>query len=152
MMGIEWKNYLWDDNHTADIASVESLEADLCIKFPKDYLKVAMVHQGKVPNPNQINVGEKITSVGVLFLISPDYDYKGSTIKSNVMFIEGDVPQGVVPIVGSGGGSVFAFDFRRSSDTPSIVFVDSDKEGDDAITFLSDSFSGFLSMLRDDLA
>jgi hypothetical protein len=151
-MEIEWKNYLWDDNHTADNASVESLEADLYIKFPKDYLEVATIHQGKVPNPNQIKVEERITSVGVLFLITPDNDYKGSTIKSNIMFIEDDVPQGIVPIVGSGGGSVFAFDFRRSSDTPSIVFVDSDKEGDDAITFLSDSFSGFLSMLRDDLA
>ncbi|ARU54231.1 SMI1/KNR4 family protein [Oleiphilus messinensis] len=150
-MEIVWNNYLWDGNHTVDVNSVELLESHLGIKFPKDYLDVVMIHQGKVPNPNQIKVGGRITSVGVLFLITHDNEYKGSTIKSNVMYVEDDLPQGIVPIVGSGGGSVFAFDFRKSSDTPSIVFVDSDKEGDDAITFLSDSFSGFLSLLRGDL-
>jgi hypothetical protein len=152
MMEVDWKNYLWDENKEVDIGSVESLETDLHIKFPKDYLEIAMIHQGKVPNPNQIKIGERITSVGVLFLITPDDEYRGSTIKANTVFLEDDIPKGIIPIVSSGGGSVFALDFRKSNDTPSIVFVNSDKECDEAISFLSDSFGSFLSLLRDDLA
>ena len=59
-----------------------------------------------------------------------------------------DVPEKIIPIMGTGGASVIAFDYRLSNRNPKVVFVNADKEGEDAITEISANFTDFLSLLK----
>ena len=45
---------------------------------------------------------------------------------------------------------MFALDFRQSNCNPNVVFVDSDSEGDEALTYVAKDFDEFLAQLRED--
>ena len=147
-MAITWNHYLWDEDHPADPASIRYLENELDIVFPREYVDVVISNQGKVPSPNTLSLNGRTTGIGVLFLIDGAEPYMGSTIRSNLEYIEDDVPEKIVPILGTGGASVVAFDYRFNDQNPKVVFVNADKEGEEAITEISSSFTEFLGLLK----
>lgn len=146
-MAITWNHYLWDEDHHVDPASIRYLEDEFDIIFPQDYLDTVILNQGKTPNPGILSIGGRTIGIGVLFLIEGGEPDESSTIRSNLEYIEDDVPGKIMPIMGTGGASVIAFDYRLSNQHPKVVFVSADKEGEDAITEVSSNFTDFLSLL-----
>ena len=57
------------------------------------------------------------------------------------------VPAGVYSFAIDPGGNGICFDYRASEDAPSIAFSDAEQEGEQAITFLANSFTEFLDSL-----
>ncbi|HAU15491.1 MAG: hypothetical protein CMK83_13705 [Pseudomonadales bacterium] len=147
-MTITWNHYLWDEDHHVDPASIRYLEDELDIIFPQDYLDAVVSNDGKTPSPSVLSINGRTTGIDVLFLIEGGEPEESSTIRSNLEYIEDDVPEKIIPIMGTGGASVIAFDYRLSNRNPKVVFVNADKEGEDAITEISANFTDFLSLLK----
>ncbi len=153
-MNILWNNYVWDEDHPATIEQVRSVESKLNIKFPSDFLEVATNEHGKMPNPNNINVGDGEIFVNNLYHFEDEPDDVDNQTYGilGVHEIQSEYQdQLLIPFASSGGGSDFCFDYRDSKGEPTIIFLDSDLGGDqDAIIPLAKNFTEFLGLLYED--
>lgn len=147
-MTVNWKSYLWNKTVTASDEAIKNIEAKFNIKFPKDYLEIVKENQGKVPKPNIIKIGNITTGVNELFHFEKNESYEGSAVLFNIEILTGFAPDKIIPIMGTGGGNSFGFDFRKEPKNPSVVYIVSDLEGEEAIKPVADNFTNFLSLLK----
>lgn len=151
-MNVNWENYIWEEKHVATIEQVKEVESILKIKFPKDYLEIAMQHQGQTPVPCGVSTGSMITTL-LNFendLESSEYTY--SIVDSHKVFKNEHYSPLLIPIALAGGASLFCFDYRVSKKNPTIVFIEWDSFGkgnEKAIHPVAKNFSKFLSMLEE---
>ncbi len=152
MKNIVWEHYIWDEGHDATSEQVKLVEEKLKIHFPEDYLDVAMKEHGKAPQPCVITVGSGSTCINNLLhfeIDSNDRDnYMYSIIRKHELLKDDQNPL-IIPFAKAGGASVFCFDYRKSNKSPTVIFVDSDYEGEEAIHTIAKNFTEFLSMLEE---
>ena len=147
MNDIKWNGYLWADKKASQ-SSVESFERAHSINYPQDYKSVVKLHQGQVPVPSEIKVRDGITAETCLMHFEKeDIKNRSYSVEWNFNNLVEDVGGGVIPFAEALGGSVFAFDFRKSKENPTIIFINSDFEGEDAIIPVVNNFTEFMSRL-----
>jgi len=140
-----WENHVWDHAVPASEAEIRSVEQALGIRFPEDFRQIAMIHQGQTPRPNVFTVGNDASVFNNLFIFrdEPEADSFLKVYDLDKRY----APAGVYSFATDPGGNRIGFDYRASPDAPSIVFYDTEQEGDEAITFLAASFTEFLDSL-----
>lgn len=150
-MNIIWENYVWDEEHKATPEQVKAIEYKLNIVFPNDYLDVAMKEHGKTPEPCGLPISKGSSVVTTLLHFEDDPtdkdNYNYSIIRQHNLLSEDQNPL-LIPFAKASGASMFCFDFRNSKKSPSIIFNDSDSEGDEAIISVAKDFTEFISMLE----
>jgi cell wall assembly regulator SMI1 len=155
---IKWNSYLWQESRPAILRDIEHIETALGIHFPDDYRKVVMLHQGEIPQQNLFNFVENnektILVMSVLFHFLEDKSESGFysyNVLENYHNRRHLLPPLVIPFSEDPGGNQIAFDFRKTPDAPTIVFVDHEEVGEtNWVSCIASNFTEFLSMLHED--
>ncbi|MDB9317606.1 SMI1/KNR4 family protein [Nodularia spumigena] len=155
---IQWQSYLWEQSRPATLSDIERIETALRIHFPNDYRDVVMQHQGEIPQQNLFdfieNNDQTILVMGVLFHFLEDKSESGFytyNILENYKNRRHLLPPQVIPFSEDPGGNCIAFDFRKTPDAPTIVFVDHEAVGEaNWISYIAANFTEFLSLLYED--
>ena len=143
---IKWNSYLWEKPVTAEKENIEEIENLYGITFPNNYLEVLRENQGRIPDPNTIKIGKATVGAGVLYHFNNE-EFEAYSVKRKTQNYKDEIPNKIIPFMGTGGGSDFGFDFRESSNNPKVVFIISDFEGEEAIRQVANTFTEFLSRL-----
>jgi hypothetical protein len=132
----------------ADRARLESLAGAL---LPDQYWQVVCEHQGEVLEGEELELpGEGGINFGVLLLASsPQAVGKESSsycVEDCFESMQDRYPAGMLPFADDTGGNFWAFDFRRRTANPAIVFVDHEKLDEEGVTHAADSFEAFMKL------
>jgi cell wall assembly regulator SMI1 len=154
---VRWQPYLWEQPRPASPFDIARVEASLGVRFPEDYRRAVMEHQGEVPHPNLfdfVEEGRKTTTVmGFLlhFLGDAGEEERDYHILENYRARRNILPSGVVPFSQDPGGNPIAFDFRRSASRPTVVFVNHEAAGEgERVWPVAATFSELLGKLYSD--
>ena len=145
MEEFNWIKYVWDEKKPLLDKNIKNLEERLGVTFPNDYLNIVKEHQGQSLNENiVVRVRNGLGVVGYLlhFLDEDKYSY---SIMQEHEYIEEEFPEKIIPFQSAGGANIFAFDYRIKKDDPSVVFINSDIEGEEAIIPVADNFTDFMN-------
>jgi cell wall assembly regulator SMI1 len=150
-MTVQWKPRIWKGPFLATPQDAESLEKAWGVKLPEDYKQVAMTHQGMTPYPHVLDIGTGNTVISELLTISKceDDDLRIYSMSETYELIKPHVAPGIYPLASTSAGDFICFDYRRSPDTPKIVFYFTEAAGEGAIYPVADNFTEFLSKLHD---
>lgn len=152
-MNITWINDTWSEDHPATQNQVKTIETKFKIKYPKNYLDVAIINQGKMPESCGVPVGSGEAMLATLlnFQNTPDEDsHFSSIIRKQKQISDEKYSPLIIPFAEAGGASLFCFDYRKTRDNPQIIFIDWDYFGDgdeEAIIPVAKDFTEFLSIL-----
>jgi hypothetical protein len=94
------------------------LEREWRIKFPDDYKRVVMEHQGMTPTPYVIDIGRSNNAICELMTVSVDEQQRSYAMCHVYPLIKNLVPAGIYPFAGTGTGDYFCFDYRASATAP----------------------------------
>ncbi len=155
---VKWQPYLWKQSHPASLRDIERVETALELRFPKDYRVVAIQHQGEVPQQNLfdfVEKGQQTTSVmGVLFHFLEDKSeagYYSYNLLENYRNRQHLLPAQIIPFSEDPAGNSIAFDFRKATKNPSIVFVNHEAIDEvNKIVEIATNFSEFQNFLYED--
>lgn len=150
-MTVHWTPRIWKRPYLATPLDVERLEKAWGVKLPEDYKQVAMQYQGMTPFPDVIDIGKGNTVVSELLTISAseDEDLRIYSMADTYDLIKDHVPRGIYPFAGTGAGDFICFDYRSDPTTPKVIFYFTEEAGEQAIHWVADNFSEFLSKLHD---
>jgi hypothetical protein len=77
-----------------------------------------------------------------------------SNKKENILDVHNNLkhqlPKGIIPIADDGGGDFICFDFRSSETSPKVVYWHHEKKKEKSITYLCETFTDFIDMLKED--
>lgn len=135
------------ENDNIELETISKVEKKLCIKFPKDYIKIVMKNDGGYPKPNRFNLnGNEEVFNNLLSFDEEDC--------SNIIDTYNDVRdrliEKIIPFGEDSFGNLICFDYRNN-DQPTVVFWEHEKAFNDkqsATTYLCDSFTDLLLMLH----
>ncbi len=144
-MVIAWEDFVWDHAVPATEEEVQAVEQALSIRFPNDFRQIAMLHHGQTPTPSTFKIINNASIFNNLFIFRDEPKY--TSLLRHHALEEEYVPAGVYSFATDPGGNGICFDYRVSKNAPSVVFSDAEKEGDEAIIFLANSFTEFLDSL-----
>lgn len=131
---------------------ISSAEGSLGVVLPQDY-KILVTNHSGASNPEVseflYNDGrrENVGNFGTLLTLqngSPESVFEAMTNLGN------QLPESVIPVVHTGSGDCVCLDYRNSK-LPKIVYFAHERNGEQSIVFLADSFTEFLDMLREPL-
>lgn len=134
------------ENDEIKIDAISKVEDIFGVIFPKDFIEVIIKNDGAYPKPNRFKVnGREEVFNNLLSFSEGDY--------SNIIDTYNDVRdrliEKIIPFAEDPFGNLICFDYRVNNQLQ-IVFWDHEKAvncKDSAISYVCDSFSGFLSML-----
>ena len=144
-MVIVWEDFVWDHAVPATEQEVQAVEHSLGIRFPEDFRQIAMAHHGQTPTPSTFKIIKNASIFNNLFVFRDEPKY--ASLLHHHQLDEEYVPAGVYSFATDPSGNGICFDYRASADAPSVAFYDAEQEGDEAITFLANSFTEFLDSL-----
>ncbi|MEB4759321.1 SMI1/KNR4 family protein [Chryseobacterium indologenes] len=113
--------------------SISEVENIFGIKFPEDYKKIVLEHNGAMPTPNTIDTfREKGKAFGEVLNFNLDAD---ENIISLYEEMKNKLPTDVFPITMDPGGNFLCFDYRENKNNPKVLrwdheqkFIIQDKE------------------------
>lgn len=154
---IDWQPYLWERPRPARPEDIDRVEAELGVRFPEDYRAVLLAHQGEVPRPELFDFEENCrtttTVMGPLFHVLEGADTTAASynIVESYRLRQDSLPPGIVPFSEDPGGNPIAFDFRRSAEAPTVVFVNHEAVGEaEYIWPVAGSFTEFLGLMHEE--
>lgn len=147
MPDIAWEDYL--GLPPATVVQVEKVERQLGIRFPEDFRRVLIAHQGQNPVPASLST-ERLHPVNlgpVYHVLDTPNDFATYAILNAANTWRPHYP-GVVPVIDSGGGNCVAYDFTTKE--PTLVFIhhEADPSDPEALIPVARSFADLLNQLR----
>lgn len=140
---MEWVNRVIDSPPRASDEAVAEAEAELGVRLPPDFVEIARVHQGAIPEPNAIRAN------GVRSRVEHLYHFEERPSLSNIVaaysIVAERLPRGLVPFAEGLGGDVVCFDYRRDAATPAVAVLLHDGPAQPVV--VADSFDAFLKGL-----
>ncbi len=142
---------LWEDFDSIEKEKILKVEQILGVKFPDEYKNCVTKYHGGNPVENKFSFicknNRKIVScLGVLLRF--DEKYEGDNIINTINNISGQIPEKIIPFADDGGGDLICFDFKnKNGDLPKIVYWHHERNLEESITPVCDSFSDFIEML-----
>ncbi|MGG1534172.1 MULTISPECIES: SMI1/KNR4 family protein [Brevibacillus] len=129
-----------------DTEEIKSIEQQLGIIFPKDYVDCVKQNNGGQPDPDTFYVGDREAVFSSLIPLNQEESRNVLTVKRK---LAERLPEGVVPFADDPFGNYLCFDYRRNQE-PKIGIWDhergvSDKEK--ALTLICDTFTELVGML-----
>lgn len=128
---------------------IQDVENQLGVCFPKDFIDIVRKPNAGRPTPKVIDVCGSGQVVRQLLSFLPG----GQTyiVEETEDLRDDGLDEKIIPFANDPFGNYFCFDFRVSDSNPEIVFYDheTDPDEDDAFTFVSNSFTSFLSNMKD---
>ncbi|MBS2970793.1 SMI1/KNR4 family protein [Metabacillus sp. KIGAM252] len=140
MKKVEW---IQPDAPIAD-KEINLVEQYFGIEFPKDYKECVKKYNGGYPEPDVFKVGEDREEI---FLCLLSYTSEESNIVKVYDLGAGSFPSGIFPFARDPFGNKICFDYRESKDSPEIIFLDHELEGEEAIYYVCETFTGLLDRL-----
>lgn len=133
----------WIGGNQIDINEVTNVELELQIKFPENYVKIILEHDGGISdlqtfitkNHKEENFGDLIELKRIQILIEI---MKKEKI---YQYIENIIPIYYIGNIGIG------FDYRNCKSDPPVVFFDVNEKAENIIDPIADSFDEFLDKL-----
>lgn len=131
-----------------------AVEKRLGVMFPVEYRQLVTQCQSGAPERSHFYYddprhGRSGGGLGVMLMIDPAYD--DSILRTLEMLAHDDqMPEGVIPFAEDGGGDMMCFDFRTRPDAPSVVYWAHERNKEESVFPLADSFMDFLAMLGPD--
>lgn len=132
----------------ASESEVGNLERVLGLQLPRDFVEYLLRNAGaSSPDENEFPVidcdgNTNISNFGVLL---PPFCEDGESIVGDLSDLGEQIPAGLLPVVGTGGGDYVCLDFRSGVGV-SVVYFFHEETGDNAFVPLSATFSEFLDM------
>jgi cell wall assembly regulator SMI1 len=150
MQRIEWEEYL--EIPVASNEDIQRIENQLGIPFPEEFKQVLKLAQGKSSIPEVIE-SEELSEVtfGTIFHVLPEVEPAYSITQKKEIW-DKYIPN-LLPIADSGDGCFFAYDMRKETENPPVVFINADADPEDeseSILFVASSLTELLSNLKDD--
>jgi cell wall assembly regulator SMI1 len=148
-MSLTWKHC----EPPVEDAILNDLEHKLGVKFPQDFRDVMKICHGGTPversdfvyvDPDLGPVG---VSLGALLNLHND-DVEGILKTMELLSLDDQLPEGIIPFADDGGGDMMCLDYREDPGHPKVVYWAHEREKHDSIIPLADSFTEFLSMLE----
>lgn len=134
------------ENDNVEIKTISKVETILGVKFPKDYIEIAVKNDGGYPKPNRFDLeGNEEVFGNLLSFDEGDY----SNIINTYSDIKDRLIEKVIPFAEDLFGNMICFDYRNNSQ-PLIVFWEHEKAFSDkgsAITHICNNFAELLNML-----
>jgi len=144
MSNISWENYVFNENKFANIITINQIAKQWQVVFPEDYINCVSENQGKSPEPSIFKIGkegeESVFNVLYHFEENEPSYYIGNVNKESLA-------NNIYPFAEDPAGNYICFDYRNSDKNPKIVFANTEIEGEEAITFLADSFTEFMNSI-----
>ncbi len=140
---VDWQFPL-DGAPRARIKDVQAVEANLGVKFPPDYLEVAIAHQGASPDPYVVPLPDGTTTTFETLLHFDPVRAPHTNLTALLYMLEDRLHVGIIPFATS-GSDLWCFDFRQDPANPTIVLAVRDNDFDpipvkDTFTALTESF------------
>lgn len=148
-MTISWRPYVWKTVRPATLQDIAKVEQEWGVSLPDDYKSLAVTHQGMAPTPSVLDIGRGNTVVCELLTLSFDEEHWASSMLDVYPSIQDYIPRGIYPFAATGAGDFICFDYRSDRNAPKVVFYFTEEAGEQAIRWVADSFSDFLSKLHD---
>jgi hypothetical protein len=127
-------------------------EIRLGVIFPPDFRKTALTSNGAVPNRTSFVYQHPRTgrqrqdSLAHLLSLRPRDEENVFEIMRGLA-IDDQLPLGVIPIGGNGGGNFIGLDYRQGY-PPSVVLWRHEEDAPESVVAVARSFDEFLDMLR----
>jgi len=120
------------------------------VRFPKNYLELVKINQGKVVTPNVFKykvgsaTGESCLSVLFHFTKHPFKSVMSYSVAENTRKIVDIMGEKVIPFSEDPGGFSIAFDFRKTAHNPPVIIIDMEAENfKDMILPVAEDFETF---------
>lgn len=147
-MALRWNHYAWPQDKPLDLARLREVERAWGISFPPDYVDCIREHQGKTPEPAGFEtVDGTQTSLNDLYHFEPSPS-DSNIVKSQEAMQRGGVPEGLFVFASDPAGNCICFDYRRSASAPSVVLLDYERDAENAVVPVADSFTALLDKLH----
>lgn len=148
-MTVRWRPRIWKTARHATPHEVEALERAWGVKLPEDYKRIAMVHQGMVPEPCVVDLDSGNVVMSELLTISEIEEFRAYSMSDTYKLLQPHLPVGVYPFASTANGDFLCFDYRKSPSAPKVAFYFAEMAGEEAIRPVADGFSELLAMLHD---
>ncbi|MBT2216286.1 SMI1/KNR4 family protein [Virgibacillus dakarensis] len=162
MSTVEWRS--WDEQVTRK--EVESVGEKLGVKFPLDYIEVAMEYNGAHVSPELFQVEGKEKVFGTLLTYDNEDD---EHILEVFKDYRDTLPEKIVPFAFDPSGNLICFDYKNHEDNPIVVFWEHENAGEkemlmreeglteeevedrarENVYFIAETFTDFLNKLHD---
>lgn len=143
---VSWSDFEIERPPVAGPDKVGEAERALGVKLPADFLAVATIHQGALPEPSSFDIPDS-TSSAINYLLHFEAEPFTSNIVARREPVVDVMPDKVVPFAADGGGNLLCFDYRADPAHPSVVFWDHESEDKDQVQLVARSFTDLLAKL-----
>lgn len=131
---------------------VRELESKLGVTFPPDFRNTALKHNGAVPSRTSFTYQHPRTgkvredSFAHLLSLRPQDDENVLEVMKGLA-VDDQLPVGVIPIGGNGGGNFIGLDYRLG-ERPSIVLWLHEENSEESLAPIARDFQELLESLR----
>lgn len=142
-----WEDYIGENLPAPGDTDRARIERAVGARVPDDYWALVVAHQRQTLVADPIAVPEQgEVDFGVLLLaLSPVIagDDASYCVERCLENLQDYYPAGLLPFADDTGGNYWAFDFRRDSNRPEVVFIDHEIEGEEGVIPVAPDFAGF---------
>ena len=144
-----WEPYLRAKLPAATQDDLSRLEALAGGPLPPGYWELAMAHQGEALDEDLVQ--DPAFQAFILLLVLPPERVAKTEVSYSIGFTIEHVmpryPSGLLPFADDTGGNLWAFDYRANPDAPSVLFIDHELEGEEALSPVAPDFASLLSRI-----
>ncbi|MFP7493403.1 SMI1/KNR4 family protein [Terribacillus saccharophilus] len=123
MSNVKWRS--WDEPVTKK--EVENVEETLGVKFPLDYIEVAMNFNGAHVSPELFRVEGKNKVFGTLLTYDNEDDEHIVEVFNDY---KDTLPEKIVPFAFDPAGNLICFDYKEHEENPIVVFWEHENAGE----------------------
>ncbi|MCC2336771.1 SMI1/KNR4 family protein [Bacillus tropicus] len=143
-------NIIWSFMSKTPVTNeeIQAVEQYLNIKLPNDFVACVKKYDGGYPNPKVFDVpGQDENVFSDLLTLHIEDEY---SIVQNYKSVKDRLVAKVYPFARDPFGNLLCFDYRNSTESPTVVFWDHEEENiEEAIYPVCSTFTELLGSLRD---
>ncbi|MDA1649034.1 MULTISPECIES: SMI1/KNR4 family protein [unclassified Bacillus cereus group] len=143
-------NIIWSFMSKTPVTNeeIQAVEQYLNIKLPNDFVACVKKYDGGYPNPKVFDVpGQDENVFSDLLTLHIEDKY---SIVQNYKSVKDRLVAKVYPFARDPFGNLLCFDYRNSTESPTVVFWDHEEENiEEAIYPVCSTFTELLASLRD---
>ncbi|PSJ39717.1 SMI1/KNR4 family protein [Allosphingosinicella deserti] len=144
-----WEPYLRAKLPVPTQDDLSRLEALAGGELPLGYWELAIAHQGEALDESLVQ--DPAFEAFVLLLVLPPERLTKTEVSYSIGFAIEHVmpryPTGLLPFADDTGGNLWAFDYRATPGAPSVVFIDHELDGEEALSPVAPDFASLLSRI-----